>query len=154
MHNAGRVLAHDVDAAALRDLRGRLVRSGASCVAIVDDVNALPALAGDGADVVLVDAPCSSTGVLRRSPDLRWRLQPADVAAVTFVQRDLLARAASLVRPGGRVVYATCSALRDENGTVAATAPATLAETNRRHLGASCVGDRGDGFFIASFVRR
>jgi 16S rRNA (cytosine967-C5)-methyltransferase len=153
MHNAGRVLAHDVDAAALRDLLGRLARSGASCVEVIDDVEALPGRVGDGADVVLVDAPCSSTGVLRRSPDLRWQLQPGDVAAATAVQRELLARAASLVRPGGRVVYATCSALNDENDAVAASAPATLAETNRRHLGAFCVGDRGDGFFIASFVR-
>lgn len=154
MNNTGRLLAHDVDPAALRDLRGRLARSGASCVEVIDDASALPAHVGDGADVVVVDAPCSSTGVLRRSPDLRWRLQPADVVAVTAVQRDLLARAAGLVRPGGRVVYATCSALQAENDAIAAAPPATLAETNRRHLGAFCAGDRGDGFFIASFVRR
>jgi 16S rRNA (cytosine967-C5)-methyltransferase len=157
MQNSGRVLAHDVDGAALRDLRGRLGRSGALCVEVVDNVNALPALVGAGADVVVVDAPCSSTGVLRRSPDLRWRLQPEDVAAVTPVQRQLLARAATLVRPGGRVVYATCSALSDENEAVVATVPQALAETNRRHLGASCVGslsgEGGDGFFIASFAR-
>ena len=151
LENRGRLLAHDIDARALRDLRGRLPRSGASTVEVFDDVDALAADVEGRADIVVVDAPCSSTGVLRRSPDLRFTLTPADVDAVVVVQRALLQRAAQLVRPRGRVVYATCSVLRAENDDVIATAPATLVAKEKRHLGAPF--SDGDGFFVAVFQR-
>ena len=149
MQNRGRLIAHDVDGKALRDLRGRLGRAGTDIVEVVDDVCALPV---GVADVVVVDAPCSSTGVLRRSPDLRFALRKSDVDAVVEVQRALLARAAALVRPGGRVVYATCSVLRAENDDIVDDAGDMLDEKERRHLGAPF--DAGDGFFFAAFLRR
>jgi len=149
MENRGRLIAHDVDGSPLRDLRGRLGRAGADIVEVVDDVTAI---ATGIADVVVVDAPCSSTGVLRRSPDLRFTLRAADVDAVVEVQRTLLARAATLVRPGGRVVYATCSVLRAENDVVVDGAPDVLIEKERRHLGAPF--DAGDGFFYAVWKRQ
>jgi 16S rRNA (cytosine967-C5)-methyltransferase len=69
-------------------------------------------------DGVLVDAPCTNTGVLRRRVEARWRLSPADVGALAAVQADLLDRAWPLVRPGGRLVYATCSMEPEENSGV------------------------------------
>lgn len=70
---------------------------------------------GDPADGVLLDAPCSGTGVLRRRADLRWRRTPEDLRALVKLQRELLANAATLVRPGGRIVYSTCSLEPEEN---------------------------------------
>lgn len=80
-------------------------------------------VAGDGAtvafkegfDAVLVDAPCSNTGVLARRPDVRWRLKEKDIAGAVVVQRALLANAARLLKPGGRLVYSTCSLEPEEN---------------------------------------
>jgi 16S rRNA (cytosine967-C5)-methyltransferase len=69
---------------------------------------------------VLVDAPCSGFGTLRRNPDLKWRHGPDAVASLAAKQRAILAAAARLVKPGGRLVYATCSILREENEEVAA----------------------------------
>jgi 16S rRNA (cytosine967-C5)-methyltransferase len=68
---------------------------------------------------VLVDAPCSGLGTLRRNPDLKWRQTPEDVAELNQLQTNILNRAATLVKPGGRLVYATCSLLRDENEVIA-----------------------------------
>jgi 16S rRNA (cytosine967-C5)-methyltransferase len=70
-------------------------------------------------DGVLVDAPCTNLGVLRRNPEVKWRRQPADVAAAARQQRGILAAAATLVRPGGRLVYATCSLEPEENDEIA-----------------------------------
>jgi 16S rRNA (cytosine967-C5)-methyltransferase len=66
-------------------------------------------------DLVLIDAPCSGTGVWRRRPDAKWRLTPAQLAARIATQRELLARAAPLVKPGGALAYVTCSLLPEEN---------------------------------------
>jgi 16S rRNA (cytosine967-C5)-methyltransferase len=79
--------------------------------------------AGGGAaseyfDRVLVDAPCSGLGVLRRNPELRAHVTPSDVARLAALQRDILERFAVFVRPGGRLIYATCSILPDENEAI------------------------------------
>jgi len=70
-------------------------------------------------DRVLVDAPCSGLGTLRRSPDLKWRQDEAGIAEIAALQARILESAARLVKPGGRLVYATCSLLREENEAVA-----------------------------------
>jgi 16S rRNA (cytosine967-C5)-methyltransferase len=83
----------------------------------------LRGVAGDGTSVsfgrlfdgVLVDAPCSNTGVLARRPDVRWRLRPSDIPGAVEIQRKLLANAARLLRPGGRLLYSTCSLEPEEN---------------------------------------
>src|SRR5207249_9418317 len=66
-------------------------------------------------DRVLVDAPCSGLGTLRRNPDMKWRQTPEDVAELVEKQKSILAGAARLVKPGGRLVYATCSILEEDN---------------------------------------
>jgi 16S rRNA (cytosine967-C5)-methyltransferase len=99
------------------------VRSGATNVQplAIDGLNdaRLNKLTGR-ADAVLVDAPCTGSGTLRRNPELKWRMQPADVDRLVLEQRSILAAAARLVKPGGVLVYGTCSLLAEENiGNVA-----------------------------------
>lgn len=122
MRSTGQVFACDVSAARLARLRPRLARAGASNVqpfAIDRETDPkLDRLAGR-ADLVLVDAPCSGTGTLRRNPDLKWRLQEHEIAELQARQLAILRAAARLVKPGGALVYATCSLLPDENEAVA-----------------------------------
>lgn len=101
------------------DLTRRLARAGAHNVR-VDDVERKKRLSGK-ADVVLVDAPCSGTGVLRRNPDTAWALDEASVTRLQAQQQEILSGYAPLLRPGGRLVYATCSVLADENELAVAT---------------------------------
>jgi len=69
-------------------------------------------------DRVLVDAPCSGTGTLQHNPDIRWRLQPADIAELAGKQKQILETACAMVRPGGLLLYSTCSLEKDENEAV------------------------------------
>ena len=121
MHNRGRLYAFDVSAARLKKLQPRLARSGLSNVhpqtlASENDIR-VKRLAGK-ADRVLIDAPCSGLGTLRRNPDLKWRQSPQSVAELAHKQAAILRAAAAMVKPGGRVLYATCSPLLDENEAI------------------------------------
>lgn len=122
MRNSGRLYAFDTSSHRLSALAPRLARSGLSNVhpvAIAHERDErIKRLAGK-IDRVLVDAPCSGLGTLRRSPDLKWRQTPETVAAQGELQRAILHSAARLLKPGGRLVYATCSLLPDENEKVA-----------------------------------
>ena len=145
LHNQGRIVVNDVDGAALKSLHGRLARAGVTCVV---DASREP-LRPQMADVVLVDAPCSSVGVLRRWPDLRYRFDASQLTALVDTQRALIAEAATLVKPGGRVVYATCSVLDAENHTTQPGGHPGLQFRSSRLLLPH--RDGGDGFFIAVF---
>ena len=118
MRNTGRLYAFDVAEHRLDKLRPRLARSGLSNVYPVvishERDDRVQRLAGK-LDRVLVDAPCTGTGTLRRNPDLKWRLQEADVLKLAAQQASILKAAATLLKPGGRLVYATCSLLPAEN---------------------------------------
>jgi 16S rRNA (cytosine967-C5)-methyltransferase len=122
--NRGRIVATDVDARKLDELRRRARRAGVSCAqAIALDAAgwppALDALRGK-ADVVFVDAPCSGIGALRRNPEARWRLREADLAVFAARQKEILGNACAWLAPGGRLVYATCTVLTVENADVVA----------------------------------
>ncbi len=121
MRNTGRLYAYDVSEKRLARLKPRLARSGLSNVHPVriehERDTRIKRLAGK-VDRVLVDAPCSGLGTLRRNPDLKWRQGEDSVAELAVKQAAILAAAARLVRPGGRVVYATCSLLTAENEAV------------------------------------
>ena len=123
MRGTGRLYAFDVSAHRLAKLAPRLARSGLSNVhpvAIAHERDErIKRLAGK-LDRVLVDAPCSGLGTLRRNPDLKWRQNPEGVHELVAKQQAILASAARLVKPGGRLVYATCSLLAAENEEVAA----------------------------------
>ena len=118
MRSQGTLYAFDVSPRRLANLRPRLARSGLSNVHPVligsESDNRVKRLAGK-IDRVLVDAPCSGFGTLRRNPDLKWRQTPRSIDELTAKQARLLAAAAHLVKPGGRLVYATCSVLPEEN---------------------------------------
>jgi len=122
MRNTGRLYAFDTSAHRLDALKPRLARSGLSNVhpaAIAHERDdRVKRLAGK-IDRVLVDAPCSGLGTLRRNPDLKWRQSPESVKELEQKQAAILRSAARLVKPGGRLVYATCSVLPEENEAIA-----------------------------------
>jgi len=174
MRGTGRIYAMDVSARRLAELAPRAARAG------VTNVHPL-VLAGAGdararrlagkLDRVLVDAPCSGFGTLRRNPDLKWRHGPEAIVELAEKQSAILAAASRLVKPGGRLVYATCSILPEENESVADAFAAAhpeftpvscteLLATQRIEL--DC-GERlrlwphrhgCDGFFAAAFERQ
>ncbi len=117
MGNRGKITACDTSAVRLDGAAKRLKRAG------VDNAERHLLAPGDrwakrragSFDRVLVDAPCTGTGTWRRNPDARLRTQPLDLAELVAVQHDILVKAAELVRPGGRLIYATCSLLPEEN---------------------------------------
>jgi 16S rRNA (cytosine967-C5)-methyltransferase len=125
LENRGRILAADIDGRKLVELRRRARRGGVSNVQAVEisgDVREpLPAplarIEGK-ADRVLVDAPCTGVGSLRRNPEARWRLTEADTARLPAVQRGICERAIGLLAPGARLIYATCTVLAAENRQV------------------------------------
>jgi 16S rRNA (cytosine967-C5)-methyltransferase len=122
MRNTGRLYAFDTSGHRLAALKPRLARSGLSNVYPVQIAHErderIKRLAGK-LDRVLVDAPCSGLGTLRRNPDLKWRQTPQSVEELRVKQAAILASAARLVKPGGRLVYATCSLLDAENEAIA-----------------------------------
>ena len=121
MRSQGRLYAFDTAQHRLARLAPRLKRSGLSNVhpQLIDDEHdaRVRRLAGK-IDRVLVDAPCTGLGTLRRNPDLKWRHSPQALNELTRKQASILAAAAGMVKPGGRLVYATCSILREENEAV------------------------------------
>ncbi len=119
--NTGTLYAFDTSQKRLDRLRERAARAGCDNIRIqtlgAGHDGRIKRLYGK-IDRVLVDAPCSGTGTLRRSPDAKWRLAEARIATLSHEARDILNQAARLVRPGGRLVYATCSLLPEENEDV------------------------------------
>ena len=121
MHSKGRLYAFDVSEKRLSNLKPRFKRSGlsnlhAQLIANEND-SKVRRLAGK-IDRVLVDAPCSGLGTLRRNPDLKWRQSPQSIEELKAKQAAILSAAASLLKPGGRLVYATCSLLPEENQAI------------------------------------
>jgi 16S rRNA (cytosine967-C5)-methyltransferase len=121
MRSSGRLYAFDTSEHRLAKLKPRAARAGLSnvhpaCIANENDLR-IRRLSGK-IDRVLVDAPCSGLGTLRRNPDLKWRQTPESVGEMCIKQRDILAAAAHLLKIGGRLVYATCSILDEENSDI------------------------------------
>jgi 16S rRNA (cytosine967-C5)-methyltransferase len=178
MRNTGRLYAFDVSGHRLESLKPRLARSGLSNVYPAQIAHErddrIKRLAGK-IDRVLVDAPCSGLGTLRRNPDLKWRQSPKALDELCAKQTAILESAARLVKPGGRLVYATCSLLRRENEDVAQAFgqahPEFEAEPAAAMLAAGQIGQpenldregylrlwphrhRTDGFFAAAWRKK
>jgi 16S rRNA (cytosine967-C5)-methyltransferase len=117
MENHGQIYATDADARRLAPIHDRLMRAGVRNVQVRTPRNRADAVADlDGRiDCVLVDAPCTGIGTWRRNPDAKWRLRPGSLETRLKEQAAVLDRAAALVKPGGRIVYVTCSILPEEN---------------------------------------
>jgi 16S rRNA (cytosine967-C5)-methyltransferase len=125
LRNQGEVVAEDTDPNRMKLLVENCARLGVTCVETLPGISngSVPAGTDAGApsaqfDGVLVDVPCSNTGVLRRRVDVRWRIQPAEIERLRKLQLGLLSRAAGRVKPGGALVYSTCSLEPEENENV------------------------------------
>lgn len=174
MHSQGRVYAFDVSPGRLARLKPRLKRSGLSNLhphlLRSEHDTKVKRLAGK-IDRVLVDAPCSGFGTLRRNPDLKWRQSPEGIDEMRVKQSAILHAASTLVKTGGRLVYATCSLLRDENEMIVDAflsehqdyAPLSCASLLEQQGISAESGDRlrlwphihgTDGFFAAAFERK
>lgn len=168
MENSGTLIAADTDKRRLANLPPRAARAGAGMIEtlLLDPGKELEALQAwrSRADAVLVDAPCSGTGTWRRNPEARWRLHPAALERFAAAQDRLLGIAAQLVRPGGRLVFVTCSLLDEEGrdriaaflarytGWNADPPDLLLGETRGNGMRLSPYRDSTDGFFIARLV--
>lgn len=169
MGGEGRLVACDTDRGRLSRLPPRANRAGAANIEtrLLDpnrEADALADLVGQ-ADCVLVDAPCSGTGTWRRNPEARWRLTPERLARLTALQARLLELAATLVRPGGRLIYGVCSLLDEEGADQVATFLAAYPGWRATRPFPGPGSDRGagillspgadstDGFFVASLER-
>ncbi|PUE32253.1 SAM-dependent methyltransferase [Limnohabitans sp. Jir61] len=180
MRSTGRLYAFDTSGHRLESLKPRLARSKLSNVhpsAIAHERDDRVKRLSGKIDRVLVDAPCSGLGTLRRNPDLKWRQSPKAVEELTVKQTSILASAARLVKSGGRLVYATCSVLPEENEAIAQafsaahpnfvplSAADTLTELKVANAGSLCTTDglylrlwphihATDGFFAAVWVAK
>ena len=176
MRNTGQVYAYDEDPLRLRPILERLKRAGVrnTQVLAAGDAARLAAL-GPRFDLVFVDAPCTGSGAWRRRPDAKWRLKAANLEQRQQQQKNVLAAAAALVKVGGRLVYATCSVLPEENGDQIAAFLANHPGFRKLHWRAAWAAGVGseppavagehdlvltparhgtDGFFIATLEKR
>ena len=117
MRNEGRLIAHDTTPERLKLIDQNCVRLGVTCVQTVLP-STLNSQASTPFDRILIDAPCSNTGVMRRRVDLRWRIRPAEIGRLRSTQLELLRQAAALLKLGGVLVYSTCSLESEENSEV------------------------------------
>jgi 16S rRNA (cytosine967-C5)-methyltransferase len=111
-----RVIAVDRSPARMTRLRDNFTRLALQADTVVADAAEWPGAGNGGIDGILLDAPCTSTGTMRRHPDIAWLRQEADIAALTALQKRLLQKAAQLLKPGGTLVYCTCSLEPEEGG--------------------------------------
>lgn len=116
MENKGQIVAMDIYENKLKELKRRAKRAGAHNIEmrVIDSTKPIKKLY-DKADRVLIDAPCSGLGVLRRNPDAKWKLQPEFIDKIKETQAQILSSYSRMVKPGGKIVYATCSILPSEN---------------------------------------
>jgi 16S rRNA (cytosine967-C5)-methyltransferase len=168
MQNKGQIFAHDVDGRRLAPVKERMDRAGVRNVQIRAPMRTKDALEDlrERMDVVFVDAPCTGSGTWRRSPDSKWRLRPNALLKRRDEQQQALAMAAPLVKPGGRLMYVTCSVLPEENedavaaflGSYAGFAPVGLkldAPHCARTIGVQMTPLKTgcDGFYVAALQR-
>lgn len=157
MKNKGKIIALDVHDYKLKELRKRAARAGADVIEcrLIEDSKTIKRLAAH-ADRVLLDVPCSGLGVLRRNPDAKWKLSLTEIDHLQKVQAEILASHSRMVKPGGKLVYATCSILPGENHRqVAAFLQANPNEWSlEEELTLLPGGDNtGDGFYAARLLR-
>lgn len=153
MENKGQVIALDIYGNKLKELKRRARRNGAHNIEtrLIDSTKVIKKLKGS-ADKVLIDAPCSGLGVLKRNPDAKWKLQPEFLNTIKNTQQEILTSYSNMVKPGGQLVYATCSILPSENSEQVSTflsseAGKNFSLVNEEKIYASKSGF--DGFYIA-----
>ncbi|MDZ4287881.1 MAG: RsmB/NOP family class I SAM-dependent RNA methyltransferase [Prosthecobacter sp.] len=157
MQNKGKILALDVHDWKLTELRKRAARAGVDIAEtrVIESSKTLKRLTNH-ADRVLLDVPCSGLGVLRRNPDAKWKLSEEEIDRLIVQQQDILSRYSALVKPGGKLVYATCSILPSENEHQVQQFLSTHGAdwTLEEELKIDPATTGHDGFYAARLVRR
>jgi 16S rRNA (cytosine967-C5)-methyltransferase len=152
INNEGKIIACDLDPARLRLVKDNCARLGVTCVEAIS--NPQSAIRNPQFDRILIDAPCSNTGVMRRRVDLRWRVSEAEILRLQKTQLELLNQAAPQLKPGGVLVYSTCSLEPEENSVVVqqflAANPGFKLEAERQLLP---FADGVDGAYVARLIR-
>jgi 16S rRNA (cytosine967-C5)-methyltransferase len=139
-----RVTAVDRSPARMARLRDNLTRLSLQADNVVTDAAEWPGGGNGGYDGVLVDAPCTSTGTIRRQPDIAWLRQEGEIAALSALQKRLLQKAVALLKPGGTLVYCTCSLEPEEGEQAIASLLATESALRRAPVDASEVAGLGE----------
>jgi len=151
----GQLYLHDIRVRALDEAKKRLARAGIQNAQRLDPDHSQRIKLAGNVDWTLVDAPCSGTGTLRRNPDLKWKFSPVHFDRLLNEQREIFASALKYVRPGGYIVYATCSILKEENSDQATH----FLESYKESYGLKLLSemqtypkpDEGDGLYAAVF---
>jgi len=158
MENKGRILSMDLEAWKLKNTKLRARRAGISIIETkpIEGNKTIKRL-HESADRLLLDVPCSGLGVLKRNPDTKWKLSPESIAKVQGIQRDILSQYPSMLKPGGILVYATCSILPSENNRQVAAFLSSPAGQSFDLLEETQVlsHESGfDGFYIAKMIKK
>jgi 16S rRNA (cytosine967-C5)-methyltransferase len=150
MENKGSITAMDVEERKLNELKKRAKRNGAHNIEVkpITSTKVLKRLQAK-ADRLLLDVPCSGTGVIKRNPDTKWKLQPEHLERVCKIQKDILQNYTKMLKHGGLVVYATCSILRTENEDQVAHFLAQNPEFNKVEEQRVNPTENNDGFYMA-----
>jgi len=158
MENKGQIIATDIYENKLKELKRRARRNGAHNIEprLINSTKVIKKLY-DKADRVLIDAPCTGLGVLRRNPDAKWKLQPDFLQKITKTQQEILRKYSKMVKQGGKMVYATCSILPQENADqvksfLSSEEGKEFTLTKERKIYASESGF--DGFYLALLERK
>jgi 16S rRNA (cytosine967-C5)-methyltransferase len=155
MKNRGQIIALDIYDTKLEELRRRANRAGVSIIEtrLIESSKTIKRL-HDSADRLLLDVPCSGLGVLRRNPDAKWKLTPQKMQTMREIQKDILERYSKILKPGGKMVYATCSCLPSENEEQVSQFLSTHPEFKLLSQTSLPVGQNDyDGFFAACLER-
>lgn len=150
MQSKGRIISMDTEAWKLEELRKRAKRSGAQNIETRTIQEGTITKLYNSADRVLLDVPCSGLGVIKRNPDAKWKLKPDFIEQITITQQQILSEYAKMVKPGGKLVYATCSILPQENAKQVELFLANNAEFSLVKQQTISPAQSGfDGFFMA-----
>jgi 16S rRNA (cytosine967-C5)-methyltransferase len=154
MKNKGRILSMDIESPKLKELERRAIRAGVATIKTKTIIPGTIASLKNSADYLLLDVPCSGLGVLRRNPDDKWKLSKGRMDALLTIQQRILQEYSQMLKPGGVLVYATCSILPSENDK---QIDAFLAVNNQFELEKKQTiypTQGGDGYFMARLIRK
>ncbi len=154
MQNKGRIISMDIEAPKLKELERRALRAGVTCIQTKPIKENTIAGFKNAADFLLLDVPCSGMGVLRRNPDDKWKLTKERVDALVQIQQQILQEYSTMLKPGGILVYATCSILPAENDNQIDIFLKTNANFQLEKKQTIYPSEGGDGYFMARLIKQ
>lgn len=154
MKNKGRIISMDVESRKLSELKKRAKRAGVTCIEtkIIESIETINALA-NSADRVLLDVPCSGLGVIKRNPDAKWKLTLEFIEKIKVLQQEILRDYSKMLKPGGLLVYSTCSLLPSENEKQVSTFLESTKEFELLDQKSVFPSSGFDGFYMALLMR-